>query len=83
MVAPTWTDADTTLACEIWQEYQSQNDLSKLQGKAAGIDPVTRRVWFGESAADIVEQLERDGVSVPLYFVRFGFDHYLRKGVHR
>jgi len=83
MVAPTWTDADTARACEIWQEYQSRNDLSQLLGKAAGIDPVSRRIWFGESAAEIVEQMERDGIATRLYFVRVGFDHYLRKGVHR
>jgi hypothetical protein len=27
--------------------------------------------------------MEAEGVMVPLYFVRIGFDYYLRKGAHR
>ena len=80
MVAPFWTDADTNRACEIWREYQSRHDVSQMQGQTAGIDPVTERIWFGESAAEIATELEREGLFTPLYFVRVGFDYYLRKG---
>ena len=80
MVVPSWTDADTDRACEIWREYQTRHDASHMQGQTAGIDPATGRIWFGESAAEIVKQLQNEGLAAPLYFVRVGFDHYLRKG---
>ena len=83
MVVPVWTDADTARASEIWNAYQANHDLSQLHGKAAGIDPVSGRVWFGESAVEIADQLEAEGLDAPLYFVRVGFDHYLRKGTCR
>lgn len=83
MVAQTWTDADTDRACEIWREYQLRHDVSQLQGQTAGIDPATEHIWFGESAAEIALELERNGLSTPLYFVRIGFNYYLRKGSHR
>ena len=83
MVARNWTEADTANACQFWQDYQAQNDVTSLTGKTAGIDPVTHKIWFGDSAAEIVEELERTGHSMPLYFVRVGFDHYLRKGARR
>ena len=79
MVAPVWTDADTARASEIWQTYQASHDLSQLHGKAAGIDPATGRIWFGESAVEIVDQLESEGLNAPLYFVRVGFEYYLRR----
>ena len=83
MVAQSWTDADTDRACEIWREYQLRHDISQMQGQTAGVDPATNRIWFGESAAEIAKQLESEGLTTPLYFVRVGFDHYLRKGSHR
>lgn len=83
MVAPSWTDADTARACDIWREYQSSHDASQKEGQTAGVDPATGRIWFGESAAEIAMHLEREGRSAPLYFVRVGFDHYLRKGSHK
>ena len=83
MVASNWTDADTARAYQIWQEYQTQHDVEKLRGKTAGIDPANRRVWFGESAADIVEQMTNEGISRPLFFIRVGSDYYLRKGGRR
>ena len=49
-------------------------------GQRAGIDPVSGRIWFGAAAKDIVAQIEVEGVATPLYFVRVGTDHYLRKG---
>lgn len=83
MVASTWTDADTARALQFWSEYQQQHDISSLIGKAAGVDPITGQVWIGESAAEISRQLENEGNAKALYFVRVGFDHYIRKGVHR
>lgn len=80
MVAQSWTERDTTRACEIWSEYQIQHDTSQIQGQTAGIDPASGRIWFGESAAEIAQQLQNEGLSQPLFFVRVGFDHYLRKG---
>ena len=83
MVASNWTEEDTAHACQVWQDYLAQNDIGSQTGKTAGIDPSTRKIWFGDSAADIVEEMERSGMSTPLYFVRVGFDHYLRKGARR
>lgn len=77
------TDLDTARARQYWAQYQRQHDVSDRIGETAGIDPVSGRVWFGTSAKDIVAQMEAEGVMVPLYFVRIGFDYYLRKGAHR
>lgn len=33
MVAPSWSDTDTSRACEIWREYQSSHDTSQMQGR--------------------------------------------------
>ncbi len=83
MPVSEWTDADTVTAQQIWAEYQQQHDLSDRTGQTAGIDPASGRVWFGESARDIVAQMDVEGVSSPLYFARVGFQSYLRKGGHR
>jgi hypothetical protein len=83
MPASTWSDSDTTKAVEIWNEYQCQHDISAMRGQTAGIDPSSGRVWFGESASDIWEQMEKEGIDTPLYYVRVGLDYYVRKGDHR
>jgi hypothetical protein len=83
MSASTWTDADSERARQIWAEYQREHDVTALVGRTAGIDPVSRCVWFGESAADIWRQRQAEGVDTPIYCVRVGFDYYLRKGSHR
>lgn len=75
-----WTPEDTDRAQEIWRQFQRQHDLRDQLDRAAGIDPVTARVWLGESAEDILEQLDTEGLSTPLYFVRVGRDYYFRKG---
>ena len=54
-----------------------------MKGQAAGIDPVSGRIWFGESATDIWQQMEAEGIDIPLYYVRVGYDYYVRKGGHR
>ena len=81
--APPWTDADTERAKEIWAEYQRTHDVSDRIGQAVGIDPMSGRVWFGESAVDIVHQRDAEGLTSPLFFVRVGYDYYQRKGRSR
>jgi hypothetical protein len=78
-----WTEADTAKASEVWAEYQRQHDVSARIGQAVGIDPVSGRVWFGESAKDIVLNLEAEGIHAPLFFLRVGQDYYGRKGGRR
>ena len=83
MPVSQWTEADTATAHQIWAEYQQQHDLSDRTGQTAGIDPASGRIWFGESAKDIVAQMDSEGVTAPLYFVRVGHASYLRKGGRR
>jgi hypothetical protein len=75
-----WTEADSIKAAQIWADYQKQHDVSDRRGQAVGIDPVSGQVWFGESARDIMIQLQAQGGWRPLYFLRVGFDYYQRKG---
>ena len=77
------TEVDVDRARQIWAEYQKQHDVSDRVGQAVGIDPVSGRIWFGESIVDISRQLDAEGIDVPLYFVRAGYDYYYRKGGHR
>ena len=74
-----WTDADTARARQLWAEYQQQHDVSDRVGQAVGIDPVSGRIWFGESAKDIWQQMEGEGVQAHLLILRVGRDSYLRK----
>ena len=83
MSATTWNEADTARAIQFWQEYQKNHDVTNRVGETAGIDPVSGRVWFGESAQDIGDQMEAEGVTAPFYAVRVGSDFYLRKGGRR
>jgi hypothetical protein len=83
MSVSNWTDADTVRAKEIWAEYQHQHDISARKGQAVGIDPVSGRVWFGESGLDIKRQMVAEGIDRPFYCVRVGYDYYLRKGGRR
>ena len=78
-----WTESDTAKAKGIWSEYQEMNDLSQLKGQAAGIEPVSGRVWFGEDGLDIKRQMNDDGIDRPFYCIRVGYDYYLRKGGRR
>jgi hypothetical protein len=78
-----WTEADTHRALEIWDEYQSKHDVSDRLGQPVGIDPVSGRVWFGESGLDIRRQMEAEGISRPFYCLRVGSDHYLSKRERR
>ena len=80
---PAWTRADSHEAKQIWKEYQKQHNLSDRIGQTAGIDPKSRRIWFGASIRDIVFQRNTEGLHSPLFFQRVGFETYFRKGVHR
>lgn len=76
-----FTDADTQKAIEIWDEYQKTHDVSALHGSAVGIEPKSGRVFFGDTATDIMIQREKaEGVWEPMFFLRVGFDYYQRKG---
>jgi hypothetical protein len=57
--------------------------MSELQDKAAAIEPQSGRVWIGESALNLRDQMRADGVDAPVYLIRVGSDHYLRKGGRR
>jgi hypothetical protein len=82
MSANGWTEEDTARALHVWEEYQRQYDVSSKRGQAVGIDPVSGRVWFGESAKAIRQQLDEQHIAT-LLFLRVGYDHYLRKGRQR
>ncbi len=83
MTVSPWTEADSKRAEEIWAEYQQQHDVSGKVGQTAGIDPVSGRVWFGDSVQDVVAQQDAAGSAVPLFFIRVGFATYYRKGGNR
>jgi hypothetical protein len=83
MAVNAWAEHDTEKAQQFWVEYQRQHDISERLGQTAGIDPSSGRIWFEASAKDIVVQMEAEGMMIPLYFVRVGTDHYLRKGRSR
>jgi hypothetical protein len=74
------TEADVARAQQIWSEYQKQHDVSARVGQAAGIDPHTGQIWFGESIVDISRKRTVEGLDSPLFFVRVGFPTYYRKG---
>jgi hypothetical protein len=67
----------------IWDEYQKQHDITPLIDQTAGIDPGSGRIWFGESGLDVRRKMRAEGIDVPIYCVRVGYEHYLRKGSRR
>ena len=75
-----WEQADSRKAKQIWEEYQKQHNLSDRIGQTAGIDPKSRRIWFGSSIRDIVLQRNSEGLDSPLFFQRVGSETYFRKG---
>ena len=83
MSVSSWTEADSARALEIWAEYQRQHDVSARKGQAVGIDPVSGRVWFGQSAKEIWQQMDQEGIDAPVYTLRVGSDFYGRKGAGR
>lgn len=74
---------DVERARAVWDEYQRQHDITPLIDQTAGIEPVSGRIWFGESAIDVHDKMIADGVNAPFYAVRVGYDYYLRKGIRR
>jgi hypothetical protein len=80
MVQTSWKPEYTERALRVWEEYENTHDLSGLRGKTAAIDPVSGQVWIGDSAVDIAEARASEGLSSPVYLVRVGYDHYVRKG---
>lgn len=83
MSTTSWTEGDTARAVQIWAEYQKEHDVSDRKGQAVGIDPVSGRVWFGESGLAIREQMLAEGIERPFFCLRVGYPYYLRKGGHR
>lgn len=82
MTTAAWKPEYTTRAQQIWEAFQQEHDLSDRQGKVAAIDPQSERVWIGDSGVDVAQQMQSEGVEAPVYLVRVGSDHFLRKG-HR
>jgi hypothetical protein len=64
----------------IWEDYQKTHDLSDRVGHAVGVDPVSGRVWIAPTTQDIRRQLEEEGLSTPLMYVRVGSLFLWRKG---
>jgi hypothetical protein len=83
MNALQWKESDSQLAEQIWSDYQRAHDVSQRRGQTAGIEPKSRRVWFGNSIKEVVAGRNDDGCQEPLYFVRVGFPTYYRKGGRR
>ena len=83
MTVSNWTEADSDRAKAIWLEYQQHHELSAKVGQTAGIDPISSRIWFGESIQDVIAQRDGDGSDAHLFFVRVGSASYYRKGGHR
>ena len=79
MKHPEWTEADSSRCKQIWAEYQKQHDITERIGQTAGIDPKSGRIWFGDTALEIVEKRETEGLTSPLFFERVGYEAYLRK----
>ena len=77
------TAVDVARARQIWQDYRQSHDVTAHLDETAGIEPTSGRVWFGESAGDVHDKMVADGVDLPAYFIRVGYDYYARKGVRR
>lgn len=83
MKRPNWKPADSHKTKQVWEEYQKQHDLSDRIGQTVGIDPKSKRIWFGASIRDIVVKRTSEGLSSPLFFQRVGSEAYFRKGGRR
>ena len=79
MKSLNWKQTDSHKAKQIWEEYQKQHNLSDRIGQTVGIDPKSRRIWFGSSIRDIVLQRDKEGLNSPLFFQRVGSKTYFRK----
>jgi hypothetical protein len=63
-----------------WEQYQQEHDVTHLRGQVAAVDPESGRVWIGGDVLDAVDQMNAEGIDVPLWFVRVGFDYLYVKG---
>lgn len=77
------TQSNSDRARQICKEYQAKHDLSSMRGLTAGIDPVSGRIWFGDSIEEVVAKRKADGSEAALVFARIGYDTYYRKGGRR
>lgn len=77
------SDVDTIAARKIWAEFQTQHDMSGREGQTAGIDPVSQRVWIGDTVQQVVGLRDAEGCDAPLFFVRIGSPTYYRNGGRR
>lgn len=80
MMLTAWKPEYTDSAIRFWEAYQRDHDLAGMRGKTAAIDPVTGRVWIADSAVAIAESRASEGLDSPVYLVRVGYDHFVRKG---
>ena len=80
MLATAWKPEYTAKALQIWDAYQQQHDLSKLNGKVAAIEPHSERIWIGNSGVDVAAQMQSEGIETPVYLIRIGSNYYIRKG---
>lgn len=71
---------DIDRAQAIWAEYQKHHDITPLIDQTAGIEPVSGKIWFGDSALDVYEKKVAEGCDAPMFVVRVGYDYYVRKG---
>lgn len=74
---------DAAKARIAWAEYCRQHDLSQQRGQTAGIDPLSGRVWIGDSIPEVIRQRDQAGVEAPLWFERIGAETYYSKGARR
>ena len=82
-MSTVWKEHYTAEADKIWLEFQKQHDLSESVGMTAGIDPISGRVWIGDSIQDVVTKSNADGIKSPLFFERVGSRAYYRKGARQ
>ena len=68
MKHPNWTEADSRKCKRIWKKKKKQHDITERIGQTAGIDPKSGRIWFGDSALEIVKKRETEGLTSPLFF---------------
>ena len=83
MTVRSGPSVDVAKAHQIWDEYCRLNDVTTLRDQTAGIEPNSGRIWFGDSAGDVHDKMVADGIDLPAYFVRVGYDYYARKGARR
>ena len=77
------SDTHMQAALDFWRDYQVQHDVSAVMGQAVGIDPESKRVWFGVDAGEVARKAKADGNQGRLLCLRVGKDYYWRKGTRR